>query len=341
MNYLPKLSLILLYFFCANCSEKSDIIVLDVKQLYALNGDSAKYHLTKDQEEGFFENINKNEVALQMKSPPVDGEERTQMIQRYKQFLEQDVRDFNSADIDYINKVFVDLYKNPRLQELNMPDSLLLIKVAGTHYGNSVYYTRENCIIIPENVLQDKDESAFSGVMLHEIFHIFSRYNPTIKKELYELIGFTSIPNLTFEPNLKRRIIYNPDGLDMNWSIELSQNQKDILACPLILSKEKPNYRKGLFPNFEFKLYELKQIDENSMIVLSDASGNSTLNQTDIIKAYFDKIGTNTGYIIHPDEILADHFMMVMRGDTLNLNKEIFSGKNLELYNGVKSILLN
>ena len=70
-------------------------------------------------------------------------------------------------------------------------------------------------------------------------------------------------------------------------------------------------------------------------------AGDSLLDQQKMMGAYFNVIGTNTGYIIHPDEILADHFMMLMRGDTVNLNQLPFEGNNLELLQQIKDILSN
>lgn len=323
-----------------SCQGQSQLNRLSVDNIFALNGDEAKYHITTDRMDSFFEQINANEIGLQMRQNPTKlKNSKEELINQYKDFLKNDVVDFSPSDIEFLDLIFGDLYKSKKLQQLKMPDSLLLIKVTGNHYGNSVYYTRENCIIIPENVLEDKNEAVFSGVMLHEIFHVFSRYNPAIQKELYKIIGFEAIENLNFEEALADRLIYNPDGLDMNWIISLEINGEPTLVSPIILSKANPDFKKGLFPNFEFKLYALEASSPGSFIALSDQKGNSTLRQDIAIDAYFKQIGTNTGYIIHPDEILADHFMMIMRGDKVNLNNLPFTGKNLEIYNSVKTIL--
>ncbi len=329
-----------LFLILFSCQGQSQLNKLSVDNIFALDGEQAKYHITTDRMDSFFERINPNEIGLQMRQNPSKlKKSKEELIKQYKDYLKSDVVDFTPSDIEFVDLIFGDLYKSAELQQLSMPDSLLLIKVAGSHYGNSVYYTRENCIIIPENVLIEKDKTAFSGVMLHEIFHVFSRYNPAIQKELYKIIGFEAIENLSFEEALAERLIYNPDGLDMNWTISLEINGEPTLVSPIILSKVNPDFKKGLFPNFEFKLYALEESSPGSFIILSDQAGNSTLQQDLAMNSYFKQIGTNTGYIIHPDEILADHFMMIMRGDKVNLNNLPFTDKNLEIYNSVKAIL--
>ena len=325
---------------CISCASSAQI-KLEADGIYALNGKEAAYHLTTDKIDHFFERINSNEISLQMKQNMLSSESDLSLINQYKEFLRSDVRSFSSSDIDYLNETFNDLYQNAELNAISLPDSILLIKVAGNHYGNSVYYTRENCIIIPENVLNDKDSSAFSGVMLHEIFHIFSRYNPGIQEELYEVIGFSAVQDIQIPKALDDRLIYNPDGLDMNWMITLQSEGEPIQVCPIILSRKKPKYKMGLFPNFEFKLYGLQRLDDGSYLVDCNKAGDSLLDQQKMMGAYFNVIGTNTGYIIHPDEILADHFMMLMRGDTVNLNQLPFEGNNLELLQQIKDILSN
>ena len=60
--------------------------------------------------------------------------------------------------------------------------------------------------------------------MLHEIFHIYSRYNPQKRDRLYELIGFKNIGDptrLKMTAPLKDRILLNPDGVNYAYAIEL------------------------------------------------------------------------------------------------------------------------
>lgn len=307
--------------------------------VYLIEGDLAKYHITQDLEEGFFSKINQTEAALQMKAKPTSKHNDTDWQEAYQAYLRADVLDFKASEKEFVQGVFDALYQNPKLEQLQMPDSILLIKVAGRHYGNSVYYTRENCIIIPQNVLAEADSSAFSGVMLHELFHIYSRYNPSKRKALYETVGFEKTTGINVPTNIANRMVYNPDGLDIDWTCELETTNGTTRVIPLLVSVPTPAFNKGLFANFQFQLYEVQAFDDGSYTILSDSIGNSTLSMSTFIPAYYKLIGTNTDYIIHPDEILADHFMMIMRADTTNLRQEAFEGYNLDLRNRIEHIL--
>ncbi len=307
--------------------------------VYLIEGDLAKYHITQDLEEGFFSKINQTEAALQMKSKPETKLAEKDWKEAYIAYLKADVMDFSASEKNFVLRIFDDLYKNSKMEQLHMPDSILLIKVAGRHYGNSVYYTRENCIIIPQNVLAKADSSAFSGVMLHELFHIYSRYNPSKRKALYETVGFEKTTGINFPANLANRMVYNPDGLDIDWTCELETSNGTTRVIPLLVSVPSPAFNKGLFANFQFLLYEVQSLGDGSYTVLTDSIGNSTLSMSTFIPAYYNLIGTNTDYIIHPDEILADHFMMIMRADSTNLRQEPFEGYNLDLRNRIEHIL--
>ena len=309
------------------------------RSIHLIEGDLAKYHITHDLEEGFFSKINQTEAALQMKAKPETKLAETDWKEAYKAYLKADVMDFSASEKDFVLRVFDDLYENPKMEQLHMPDSILLIKVAGRHYGNSVYYTRENCIIIPQNVLKEKNRSAFSGVMLHELFHIYSRYNPSKRKALYETVGFEKTAGINFPVDLANRMVYNPDGLDIDWTCKLEVPNGITRVIPLLVSVSTPAFNKGLFANFQFLLYEVQSLDDGSYTVLTDSTGSSTLSMSTFIPAYYNLIGTNTDYIIHPDEILADHFMMIMRGDSTNLRQKAFEGYNLDLRNRIEHII--
>ena len=55
---------------------------------------------------------------------------------------------------------------------------------------------------------------------------------------------------------------------------------------------------------------------------------------------FFEQITDNTGYIIHPDEIIADNFMYIMmRGKEGGLQKN-FSEAGLQLLKNIKSVLV-
>ena len=57
------------------------------------------------------------------------------------------------------------------------------------------------------------------------------------------------------------------------------------------------------------------------------------------IPDFFAQITDNTGYIIHPDEIVADNFMYIMMREKKDGLNRTFSEKGVELLKDMKKIL--
>jgi hypothetical protein len=56
---------------------------------------------------------------------------------------------------------------------------------------------------------------------------------------------------------------------------------------------------------------------------------------------FFEKITSNTDYIIHPDEIIADNFMYLMMREKKNGLIRSFSKDGTELLRNIKNILID
>ena len=67
---------------------------------------------------------------------------------------------------------------------LKFPKKIQLIKSTMKEEGNASGYTRNNCIIINKPT---------SKLLAHELFHIFSRFNPSIRKHIYQSLDFQEI----------------------------------------------------------------------------------------------------------------------------------------------------
>jgi hypothetical protein len=62
----------------------------------------------------------------------------------------------------------------------------------------------------------------------------------------------------------------------------------------------------------EFNLYKIEPDDSGRWRVVTAEDGYSSLLKVENCKDFFRQIRDNTGYIIHPDEVLADNFAFVM-----------------------------
>ena len=64
-----------------------------------------------------------------------------------------------------------------------LPKGIGFIKENGADWAAA--YTVKNCIVFTDILMKGR-YNTFKRVMAHEMFHVFSRYNPEIKEKLYE-----------------------------------------------------------------------------------------------------------------------------------------------------------
>jgi len=217
--------------------------------------------------------------------------------------------------------------------------SIDLVKTTANHYGPSVYYTRENAIVIPYNELRNDNVEGLISVMLHEISHIVSRYHPSFKDDMYGLIGFKPMDKqLIYPQEILDIILKNPDGLNDRYYLELTSNDKTIKAVPIIVSNKSSVSEKktGFMSYIKFDLYVIEESEKGYSILCNDL-GYSTISP-EFMGSFFEQIKDNTQYIIHPDEIIADNFLYLVKASRDN-NFERFSADGKMLLNDIGKIL--
>jgi hypothetical protein len=337
-------------FFALSCSAQKPILIqsLNLGEKYTLlllDSTAAASTLVRDETDRFFDLVTASEMSIQMKKPLEAGQTRDDLMPAFLDYLRRDVATFTPEQSMFAAEVMQEVFNTCQSVAPDIfPDTLILIKTKGNHYGKSVYYTRENTIIIPEDVLHAKMRQAFLSTMYHEMFHVYSRLNPEKRKRLYRLIGFEAIglDRLELPDSLALRVLYNPDGVDFAQKITLDMgNGKTIHAAPIIFSKSlgfKPG-RQAFFSYVEFSLFEIEKTDRGTWRVRTKADGySSTLNMREV-PDFFRQIKDNTGYIIHPDEVLADNFSFLMLAKKDSSVTDKFSDEGKQLIRDVEAVL--
>ena len=309
-------------FFAFSCTAQTPLKEMKFpngKICILLDSMAAGNAITFDKRDGYFEKVGVAELSIQLAKPLVEGQTRESLLSQYVQFLKTDVESFSYDDSKFVEGVMEKVFRTVNGVSPDIfPDTLLLIKTKGRHYGDGVWYTRENCIIIPADELGRRKTTPFTTTMYHELFHVWSRLNPAKSDRTYQLIGFEGIgyENLRLPPGLAARALYNPDGVDFAQKIALAQaDGSTIYAIPIIYANQLgwTEAQNTFFAYLEFSLFQIeKQPDGEWKAIVKEDGYSSTLNmqgQTD----FFRQIKDNTGYIIHPDEVLADNFAFIMQ----------------------------
>lgn len=226
----------------------------------------------------------------------------------FLEYISKQVLDFNPFESSEIESIIENL--QPLFDEycLKFPKKINFVKTTGREEGNAAY-CRGDAIILPQSLLIMAYQLV--NVITHELFHVFSKNNLKKQEELYNSIGFYKCPELSFPDELDYKIT-NPDAPLNNYFIEIINEKRLVRLMPILFSNQPYNiYKDGEFFSYlQFKLLEVEVIDnqcnpvyENNKLKLIDAGK---------IPEYFQKIGMNTDYIIHPEEILADNFVLLI-----------------------------
>ncbi len=351
MNKIMIFSLIFSALFLG-CKPKQNIPEVNYIQEYPfefLDSMEASTAIITDHKNHYFDKVTPLDMSIQMKRPLNGLEDRSQILEFYKSFLQTEVLEFSDKEKAALTKVMIRALNlcNSLSAEL-VPGPVKLIKTKGNHYGQGAFYTREKCIIIPQSDLTSFDEDRMLETLLHELSHIITRYSPELKDKLYQTIGFEKIiddeTQLSIPEPLTAKLLANPDGLDKNHGIRLVKpNGKLIWALPLTYSNY-DNYTADIpvfFGYLQFQLFELEAGKAGNFKILTKPDGKSTLHLQHF-PDFFEKITDNTNYIIHPDEIIADNFyMMLLATNNIGgLSMDNFSENGLKLIKKVKTVIM-
>jgi len=316
-RFLPLFALSVCLLSCKSNKQDSKVspaLTVDT-DLTFLDAQAAGQKITVDQTDGFFDFLSIADMSIQMKKSDMpDNGGDSKLL--YQEMLKSEMSDFVPEERAFMQEVFIECKSaldkiNPELY----PKGIELIKTKTNHYGEDVYYTRDRAIILPENIFKEPSLSSQMPVMLHEIFHILSRYDDDFRDKMYDLISFKRFSEeLVLPKEISDKILTNPDGVRRDYAIHL-QNEKgeEVRAVPLIMSIRNRYDAKipVFFGYLNFDLFPLVQLSPNQVTIGMKNDGESALS-IEHNADFFKRIKDNTQYIIHPDEIMADNFMMAV-----------------------------
>ncbi len=199
---------------------------------------------------------------------------------------------------------------------LPWPKGIYFVKTTGKEEGAAAY-TRDQALILPQNMLASNRPQS-PRLIAHELFHILSRSNPGLRDRLYRAIGFVKCAEIELPESLRNRRLTNPDAPANDHCIRVQVAGAEVWAVPIIFSRtERYDGEQG--GDFFFYM--------QSQLLLVDRQGDSLVAKPmyvgsqprlvdfDQVSGFYEQVGRNTQYIIHPEEILADNFAMLVMGD--------------------------
>ena len=206
-----------------------------------------------------------------------------------------------------------------------LSSALTFVKTTTKEEGGAAGYTRGEYIVLGPAV-SSMSSTSLDGLVAHELFHVISRQRPDLRERLYAEIGFSLMDEVSYPEGLSRYRITNPDATQTDNYIRLDVAEQSV-PCMMIL------YAKGDYAGGSFFQYLqtgfLQLSDEDLTPVMTDEG--PLIHSLQEVGGFFEQVGKNTQYIIHPEEILADNFSMLILGkaglpdaDLLEKIKRIF-----------------
>lgn len=249
---------------------------------------------------------------------PFDREARMQTtqdpgIEAYLDFVVGEARDWSAAGQAAVSRA-IELLDDP-LSELALPEvgPILLVHTTGREESGAAY-TRGSAIVLPPHYT-GTPENPKQRLIAHELFHVISRKHPELRDKLYSIIGFRFVGPLAPPASLAERTITNPDAPVIEHVIDLKlADDSSATVSPILFSPSEfdPQKSRRLFGYLQFRLMEVKRGDQRKWSAKLD--GGEPILHVPEIADFHRQIGRNTGYIIHPEEILAENFASLVTG---------------------------
>ena len=224
-------------------------------------------------------------------------------LDEYLEYAEKQVMDFSEEDIKIIDKTMAEVEKILAVNNIILPEMEPITFVKTSMLEEDLGaggYTHGTEIFIGMFELAyynyEYGPEVFLEFIVHELFHCLTRSNPEFRKDMYKIINFT-VQDEEFEipPSVMEYYISNPDVEHHNAYATFNINGEDI-DCFFALIALEPFEKEG-DSFFASMATAIVPIDGSDTFYLPEDTSN-----------FYDVVGYNTGYVIDPEECMADNF---------------------------------
>ncbi len=185
---------------------------------------------------------------------------------------------------------------------LNLPQKIYIIKSTMMEEYGAAGYTRG------DNIVLKGGEEVSAGIMSHELFHVYSRFNPKKRDELYNVFGFKKCNPIVLNKAMDNLNITNPDCPVIEHYLPLAAGD-----VALTIYSNRPYAGGEVFTEYlKVGAVVLEGGDTDKKV--KTENGKAVIKDLQNLVELFARVGQNTPYIIHIEEICAEHFSMLCTG---------------------------
>lgn len=249
----------------------------------------------------YYNQLTQNDIDFRMKKSGATLEE-------FMEASGNSVRKFSIVEKLYIDKCLAKMYRTLKKNGYVLPDTdeIVLIKAdmtiesgnSGYTHGTEIYL--DSTIVTTYTYLHAISGDYFDTLLWHEMFHCLTRCNEEFRAQMYSLIHFT-VADSDYEipPCVKEQYISNPDV-----------ENHDSYAAFVIDGQEVDCFTVWITT----KSYEEAQTGFSNCneVVLVPIDGTDCYYTKEQASNFNEVFGENTGYVIDPEECMADNFKYAM-----------------------------
>ena len=238
-------------------------------------------------------------------APPVSAE-------RLREFVAATVQPWRADQEERWRRALATIA--PRIVALRvpLPAEILLVDTDGRDAAGAPY-TRGRAIVLPSGSLPANGVGADATLLAHELFHVASRQDPALATRLYRTIGFESVAPLQWPAAWLPQRIANPDAPFDRHAMRVAIDGRDAWVMPVLVAR-RTALRPGetFFSVLDVRLLEVIVGAAATLPVVRD--GSPVWHAPQQLPGYLARLGGNTGYILHPEETMADNFALLVSG---------------------------
>jgi len=239
--------------------------------------------------------------------------------QEYLKAAAKDVQNWTLDEQTALKTYFatIDSVVSANKYHINLPDTIKVIKTTAREEFGAEGYTRENRIMLNVGA-----QPLSVGLVAHELFHVISRYNPQLRDRIYGVFHFKPCNNIVYKPALGNKVITNPDCpfVAHYLTLNIKGEQKDVA-----LIMYSPNdYHEGYTMDryVAIGLLGLTGDDQHKAPLIED--GKPVIYNIETVPDFQAQVGSNTPYILHIEEISAEHFAGLMSGSAQRMQQQTY-----------------
>ncbi len=177
---------------------------------------------------------------------------------------------------------------------------------ADARLEDNLPHTRGTAIVLPDSAFS-MPRAAFASMLAHEAFHVLTRHNAAFKSQSYQQIGFDACESVRIPPHIEQLKITNPDTPLSQHTIAVTYQGRNIHALPFI-NFESPSIdtTTGFIDKLVVNWLIVQRVNNECFLDAGDLSTDSVAPEN--LVGLSQKIGKNTSYLFHAEEILAENF---------------------------------